>query len=201
MERKKMLIAIPNMGTMPVQSVRSLLAVRRPLETYCEFIGHSLVYQARDNFVQMAIEQGMDYLLFVDSDIVYPDNVIEKMLARDKDIVTGLYYKRAGNHAPTLCEGIELRENACATGEPITDVDRDFFKVQACGMGMCLIKVDVLKTILSKYHSCFTPFDGLGEDYSFCLRAAEFGYEVWCDNTFPLGHIGDYVFTKKDWIK
>jgi precorrin-6B methylase 2 len=36
-----------------------------------------------------------------------------------------------------------------------------------------------------------------GEDLSFCRRAKFIGFEVWCDPTFILGHVGHNVFDKR----
>ena len=34
----------------------------------------------------------------------------------------------------------------------------------------------------------------MSNDWFFCEKARELGYEVWCDPTIKLGHIGDYDY-------
>ena len=35
-----------------------------------------------------------------------------------------------------------------------------------------------------------------GEDAAFCIRAKEYGYEIWIDPTVKLGHVGQTVITE-----
>lgn len=41
--------------------------------------------------------------------------------------------------------------------------------------------------------------DELGEDFSFCRRAREAGFEVWVTPKFDCTHIGDYQYGRLDW--
>lgn len=38
------------------------------------------------------------------------------------------------------------------------------------------------------------------EDYSFCKKAKECGFEIWVDPSFEVAHIGDYDYGVADWI-
>ena len=41
-----------------------------------------------------------------------------------------------------------------------------------------------------KTKTAFTPLPHFGEDLSFCIRARECGYEICCDPTIRIGHVG-----------
>ncbi|KKM80817.1 hypothetical protein LCGC14_1335930, partial [marine sediment metagenome] len=39
----------------------------------------------------------------------------------------------------------------------------------------------------------------VSEDWAFDQRARELGYSIWADPTIKLGHMGNYVYTLKDY--
>ena len=201
--QEKILVCMPNMGTIKNKTVASMIAMDKTENTKWCMIGGSLIYDARDICVDTAIKEDFDYLMFIDSDIEFEPDAMLKLLDRNKDIVTGIYYKRGGDHSPVVYRHIAplevgTRKVTCVTE---TDVDRPFFKVEGCGMGFCLIKVEVFKKLLEKYPTCFTPIDGLGEDLSFCYRAIQEGYEIWADGEIPLNHWGEIAFGRASWYK
>lgn len=165
------------------------------------YIQGSLVYDARNDLVKEAIERKAKYLLFIDSDMSFEAEALQKLLDLNADIATGLYVERSGNHhRPTVYKHIDIRTKEHeALKENFDLIDRDIFEVEGCGMGFCLIKTDVFKTIIATYGDCFQPICGLGEDLSFCWKAKQCGFKIMCDSTFTLGHIGEYIYTLKDW--
>ena len=42
----------------------------------------------------------------------------------------------------------------------------------------------------------FAPINGVGEDLSFCWRARQCGYKIWCDPSIALGHEIRTIITK-----
>ena len=70
------------------------------------------------------------------------------------------------------------------------------FEISACGFGGVLMNVPMVKAIEEKYGLPFAPMLGFGEDISFCLRAQELGYKIWCDSRVKMGHIGLTTFTE-----
>ena len=55
-----------------------------------------------------------------------------------------------------------------------------------------LIKTGVFKKLTYPYFEAFQDKDGLHhtEDVEFCKRANEAGFEVYCDPTIKMGHVG-----------
>ena len=47
---------------------------------------------SRNRIIEYALENKFDYILMLDSDVIPPKDIIEKLLASKKDIVSGLYY-------------------------------------------------------------------------------------------------------------
>lgn len=204
---KKILISIPCRDTVSVDFACAILSLMKPCECHFQFESSGLVFDARDMAALTAIALNYDYVLFIDADMAFNPDALLMMLAHDDPVITGLYYKRKGNHEPVLCKQVEMRRDdieACAITE--TDIDgRDYFQVEGCGFGFCLIKTEVFEKVLDyreEHHgarTAFEPLPGMGEDYSFCYVLKELGIPIMCDSTIWLGHCGTYVYDKKDW--
>ena len=88
------IIGVPTTGAIPVRVVGSIenVLLNRQNVTTC-YIEGSLVYDARARIVNYALQKGAD-LLFVDSDIEFGLDAFDRLIWRDTDIVSGLYYGR-----------------------------------------------------------------------------------------------------------
>ena len=188
-----------------VNFVNSLLSLKRPPKSSIVFTQSSILPQSRDTLAGIAIANGFTHILFIDSDMTFPADALNKLYKRDVDIVTGLCFARKGDHNPCIYKRINYENPVKGqTNGNITvedNIDRDFFEIKACGMAFCLIKTKVLVDIKNQNEGeLFKYIASFGEDLSFCVRALKAGYKIYCDTTFPIGHVGEYVFGKKDWI-
>lgn len=192
----KILIGIPCMDKIPVETVASLESLKKPAGSEIQFVSNSLVYDARNQLTQEAINKGFDYLLFIDSDMTFSADALDRLIADDKDIVSGVYYARKGNHFPVLFSKIRPKT---IFGKPIAEklnvVPNGLFEIKGCGMGMCLIKVSALGKIFDRYKEPFSPLKLLGEDLSFCYRASKRGFKIYADANVELGHVGTKIYT------
>jgi len=170
-------------------------------EIHLRYGDGSLVYVSRNALCQEAVEGDYTHLFFVDSDMVFPPKTLTWLLAHDKDIATAVCYARGGNHEPQVYTDMKpATKKRGAVAVRATDVD-GVFPIKACGMAVCLIKVDLIRKMFENGINPFEPFGGMGEDFSFCVRAQKLGASMIADGTFPIGHIGTYIYTKKDWIR
>jgi predicted O-methyltransferase YrrM len=148
-----------------------------------------------------------DYLLFIDSDIMFPSWALERLLSRNKDIVGGMYFKKLPPHQPLV---YVYKKNKWSY-ETIPNPPTQLFECQGIGTGFLLIKRKVLKDLYDKKFARKNGFpfnfiqkpDGndIGEDLAFCIRARKKGYKIWCDPSIPLLHIGDARFGSKDQLE
>jgi len=136
--------------------------------THIDIWGYDIV-TSRNLAIKVACEHRAKYLLFVDDDIVAPNNALLKlynnMVTMEKPVVAGMYYKKV----EPLC---------CAHGG-ITNTNIPIIKnVEHCAMGFTLIDIDfVSKNVPYPLFWAFGNEDGywdLGEDYFFSKNLKEY---------------------------
>lgn len=192
----KILLGMPCIRTIPVKTVGSLLSTTERGKVDAMIVEGSLVYDARDTIAQTAVKEGYDYVLYADSDMVFTADDVKKLLAHDVGIVSGLYVTRHGEDKNVIYKDVITRRRfPYRPPKLIEDNTRTGFgRVAACGFGFCLIKTEVIKSMLKRYKSLFEPKWAVGEDIAFCLRARRCGFDVFADRDVKLGHIGESVF-------
>ena len=192
----KILLGMPCMRTIPYKTVGSLLNTLEKGRVEIVMIEGSLVYDSRDMIAHHAVDNGYDYVLYVDSDMVFNADDLKRLLAHNVGICSGRYVKRNGE-----CENVAYSKIITRRRFPfrspklIPDGETTGFgEIRACGFGFVLIKTSVLKTMFKHYKSLFEPKWGVGEDVAFCIRARRCGYKTFIDRDVKLGHIGVKVY-------
>lgn len=190
----KILIAVPCMDQVPSQFAQSIATLNKVGDCVIAFQMGSLVYDARNSLALNAIKAEADYVMWFDSDMVFPSDTLERLIMdRDKgDIITGVYYRRVAPYHPVLMEKLEISQDKCEWSDYI-DYPQDIFEVAGCGFGCVLVSAKVLLEVFAEYGNMFAPINGVGEDLSFCWRARQLGYKIVCDPSVQCGHVGHYV--------
>ena len=188
----KTLIAIPCFDEMDAGFVQCLVDMKTVGETRILVLSGSLVYEARERLADFAIQNGYDHVLWLDSDIMFHDTLMLDMVAQDKDIVTGIVAARRPPYYPMIFrkEGDELK--------PIMEFGTKLIPVDMTGFGAVLMKTEVLQKMFDEFHTCFQPVPGFGEDFSFCARAKQLGYQIYADPNIEIGHIGKTIIKRDD---
>ena len=192
----KVMIAVPCMDQVPAQFAQSIASLTKQGECGIAFQVGSLIYTSRNRLAAMAIEKACDYVLWLDSDMVFPSDTLIRLLAnKDKgDIITGVYYRRVEPYHPVLFGKLDITDGVCDWED--AEVKDDLFEVEGCGFGCILTPTHIFVDMLDKYGDMFSPIGGVGEDLSFCWRARQLGYTIVADPSIPLGHVGHYVVDK-----
>ena len=199
----KILIAIPCMDQVPAPFAQSLAMIRKPDgdDVACAFQMGSLVYTSRNNLALQAFKIEPEYMFWLDSDMVFHQDILvdmkKTMEEKGLDVLSGLYFRRTPPFSPVLYDKLDIDEEGACTWTEFTDVPSEMFKVGGCGFGAVLIKTDVLWDVQCKYGGMFNPISNMGEDLSFCWRARQCGYDIWCDPSVVLGHVGYTVINDK----
>lgn len=183
----KLLIAVPCTDYMPADFVKSLINLkghlhREGITHHVEIQAGTLVYIARNRLACKAINEDFTHILFLDSDMVFSETIVEDLTFCGKDFVCGAFQSRRHPYNSCIFSCLNPVERVTSYGlEP--------FKVEGCGMACTLISSEILKNVQVKYGNCFTPTDEFGEDLAFCWRAMHTGAECWCEPTARIGHI------------
>jgi glycosyltransferase involved in cell wall biosynthesis len=196
--KKKILIAIPNKNLIEADTFKSIYDLEVPdgYETVFQYFYGYQVEQVRNLIADWVIKGPYDYLFAVDSDISFPPDTLKKMLAHNKDMVTGLYIQRIpGKHC---IEVMRRNEHGGVSHVPWEELKgRGLVEVDSCGFGCVLVKKDVFTSIEYPhflYKSALDHRYTISEDVYFCLKAREKGKQIWADTTILCGHHGSWTF-------
>ena len=151
------------------------------------------IAENRNWIATQACKNDSDYLLMVDDDMTFESDLLDKLLANNKDICGVAYHPRCetGQIIKYLDEThfIKLQEN--------TDQKyQQTFECWATGTGIILIKCEVFKKTPQPWFM-FEYYDNgcvrEGEDWNFCKKAKKFGFKTFADPTIKCGHIGEVI--------
>ena len=187
------LIAIPCMDEMDSGFVQCLVDLRKVGDVDTTILSGSLVYEARERLAALAVDGEYDQVLWLDSDMMFPETLLLDLTAQDKDFISGVCAARRSPYMPCVYrndgDGLKF----------FTEYKDRIFEIDGCGFGVVLMKTKLLKDSFDKFKTCFQPIPGFGEDLSFCLRAKELGYSLFADPNIEIGHIGKTVISKNAW--
>lgn len=195
-----LLIAIPTMDTVPVEFMKSLLALTQHLseidvEYDVAIESGTLVYMARDRLASKALTGDYTHILWLDSDMVFEPCIVEDLQFCGKDFVSGIAHSRRSPFVSCLFKNINLSDLKRWT---LREYPADTFEVAGCGFACVLISAEIVRAVLKKYGTGFTPFQSYGEDLSFCKRAADLGFKIYAEPTVRLGHIAHIAIWPDD---
>tara|TARA_R110000824_G_scaffold353962_1_gene541033 strand:+ start:654 stop:1235 length:582 start_codon:yes stop_codon:yes gene_type:complete len=146
---------------------------------------YPIISQARQKCLNKALKKDYNYLMWIDSDIIFEPQDFRQLLSHDKDIISGLYMiqKTPGIYdIPDEYACIGLDGNRFNRFE--YDGARGLKQIKANGMGWMLVKHGVFESIKK-------PFDlesEDGEDITFQIKALKKGYKSYVDTSVIVGH-------------
>ena len=145
-----------------------------------------IIQDVRQRCVGKAISKDYDYIMWIDSDIVFKPQHFFKLLEHDKDIVSGLYLKKP--HTDSMAD--IPTSFACFVGDDYRNLmtheaNGELINVRANGMGWMLVKKGVYEKI---DYPWFGMINHHGEDLSFQLRAKDVGFDSYVDTSIIVGH-------------
>lgn len=163
-------------------STLCLFSAHRGLHVGVHNVKTTLVEIGRGMQVSAGMEHDASHILFLDSDMSFPPDTLIRLLQRNKDIVGITYCQRRSPRGLT-------HESLTSDYQMPTDPREEVFEVKSLGFGCILIKTDVFRAIPRPWFKVEYP-GGVqdngadfhrSEDRTFCDRAREAGYRVWCD--------------------
>lgn len=201
---KKILIAVPCMDMVSARFAQSLATLKKVDQCVVSFLMGSLIYDSRNKLAGYALQMEADYILWLDSDMVFRPDTLERMIQvldehPEIDVLSGLYFRRAHPFTPVLYKSLEEADNGEVKFEDYNDIPEGLFEIAGCGFGCVLMRTDCLFNMLDEdgLGRWFTPFRGAGEDVAFCIRATRAGYSIYCDPSIDCGHMAYAPVTKE----
>ncbi len=185
----KILLAIPSARYIETECVASLFEMEKTGDIELFIPKSYSVDVGRNIIAKYAQENGFDYIMWVDSDMILPKNTLVRLLSHDKDIVSGVYsYKVLGNKEVVAKRfQDETREEYDNLTIKEIKESSGLIEVDGFGFGCVLTKVSVFNKISYPW---FIYTQEMGEDIFFCRKAQNEGYKLWLDTDVICGHIG-----------
>lgn len=185
----RLLIAVPTTDYVHADFVKSLAKLqcelgRRRVAYDVEIQSGTLVYYARNRLANKAINENYTHVLWLDSDMVFDEQIVDDLMEVGKEMVCGAFVSRRPPYGPCIYTSIE-KNNV----KQVKDFGLRPFRVAGCGFAAVLTTVELLQAVNQKYGTCFQPTDYYGEDLAFCWRVNQLGREIWCEPTVRAGHI------------
>ena len=183
------MVAIPTSHSAHMETFKSLWSLRG--SAGFEYVkGHDTGI-SRNILAKRAIEEGYDSILFVDSDMVIPEDALELMSEGDADVVSALYPKRSDRTKANV-----YQESPCSP-LPYSDSLPRRIPISFCGFGCVLVKTELLRRMEYPFFQfCEYPNgDFLSEDFFFCQEALRVGAIMEADTRVRCGHILEEVYT------
>lgn len=188
---KTVLIALPTNRNVETDTLKSIYDQVLPpgVKTELQFFYGYQIDQIRNLIAEWG--KRYDYLFCVDSDIVLPKDALAKLIAADKDVVSGLYIQRKpGQHILEIYEDNGRGGTQNAKWEALKG--RGLVEIAGCGFGCVLVKGNVLRTMPYPhfvYKSALDHAYTFSEDVYFCLEARKHGFKIWADTSLLCEHI------------
>ena len=173
--------------------------------------GYAAIDTARNQMASDALAQGFDELMWIDADIIFDPDDVDKLRRHEMPLVCGIYPKKS------------RRQFACSflpqTRSLLFGSKGGVIEILYCGFGFTLTRRGLYETMQrqlelpmcnQRFQSPLAPYfapliDGAGEqawylseDYAFCERARRCGFRVLADTTIRLWHVGSYRFGWED---
>lgn len=198
----KVLMGVPHMGKIETETSISIQNLIKPCVLEGAYMNSTDISTARNQICQDAVEQGFDYVFFVDSDMVFPNDTLAKLLKLQVDIATPICYSRHKPYNPCIFKAIEPSTDVERSGIAETDTRINEvapFITGGCGMALTLISTKAIKWLYGQNTRPFDKLMGLGEDVSFCYKVKD-KFPIWVEPTIEVLHIGRKAFGKEDYL-
>jgi len=208
---KKVVILIPHQGDVSMEWAIMWQQLPLMVGSHYSMSKGSPIDITRDTMANNALDQGYEWMFFLDSDVLPPKDVIQKLLSHNLPIVAGLYKARK----PEGFTWAAWIRGVTPTGDvafaPIASWGKDsrLFQADVTGCGCMLVHRDVFlkirekfpdlpfffwsntreKRVLDKMNIPDPAMRNVSEDFWFCLLAKQAGFSIVMDGEAICEHV------------
>lgn len=212
--REQCAVLVPVAKTVEPETEAALHELRRRGYPVFLFIGSSQVDLARSTLASDAIHDGFEETFWIDSDVVFEPDDVDKLRSHDLPFVAGLYVKKGRS---------EFAGKFRHCDPVVFGVGGGLLEMVCVGFGFVKVATSIYRDIASRFemHECTGGYDPqkritpyfipamiqqgqewryLSEDCAFCFRAMVCGVKIMADTTIKLGHMSRKSLTWDDLI-
>jgi len=166
------------------------------IDTHLFFDSSTILINQRENLIGQAIAMKSEWVLWLDSDMMFPSTTLLRLLAHKQDIVACNYMKRSFPFKSVAFTDT----NDWESWVPLQTEDK-LITVEAIGMGCVLMKTSIFQKLAKPYFEyTYQPKtkDWGGEDFTLFKKLNKVGYQVKVDTNLSneIYHIGTYAYGK-----
>lgn len=162
----------------------------------------AIIQESRNVLARQAIENGAEWLIWLDTDMRFPQNLFDRLMEWDKPFVAANCAKRRRPIAPTarVIDGEDITDD-----QPVwPDPDRhDLQEIDVVGLAVACVKSEVFLQIEYPWFDVKYIAERdwyAGEDIVFCGKLNQAGIPRYIDHGLSWGvrHIGQYQYGMND---
>jgi len=170
------------------------LNTEQQIRTHLFFDTSTILLNQRNNLVKRAKETDSEYVLWLDSDMMFPSTTTLRLLSHEKDVVACNYMKRSKPLKTVAYTSVTDWDSWL----PLTKTGT-LEKVEGVGMGCMLMKTDIFSKLETPYF--VFPYneqtdDWHGEDFELCKKIKKLGIDILIDMDLSteIKHMGMFSF-------
>jgi hypothetical protein len=164
------------------------------IDTHLLFDSSTILINQRERLIDQAISLNSEWVLWLDSDMMFPPTTLIRLLSHNQDVIACNYMKRGYPFKTVTYSDLSNWENWI----PITYSD-ELIDAEATGMGCLLMKTSIfnkLKKPYFEYSYQKEHNDWLGEDFTLFKKLNKLGYQLKIDMNLSneIYHIGTFAY-------
>ncbi|MFO0634061.1 MAG: hypothetical protein U0168_14540 [Nannocystaceae bacterium] len=209
--KSKCVVLVPVSHHIEPATQKALSCLEAAGYTVWRVYGLSDIARGRSKLASAALDAGFEQLMWIDADVVFDPDAVDRLRAHGLPMVCGIYPAKAARRLTCATLGeepefvfgeggglVELRYAATGfllTHRSVYERVREHHRLPTC--------TDGDERLWPFFLSLVVPTDDgshayLSEDFSFSHRVREAGFQVMADTTIRLGHVGSYVYSWED---
>jgi len=181
-----------------MEAYTSIVNIRRSNEDQIMLRHSSRGDISRQQLTEQFLQSKHDYILYLDGDMQFPPDTLERLLSHKKQAISGLYFRRQLN--PCFPIAYENDPDFNWPMLPLIDFpDEGLIKVGATGWGCFLVHRSVFEAVKPLIGDAPFVMDGampeawhgqkrIGADLRFCYYVRKAGIDIWMDCGLRCGH-------------
>jgi hypothetical protein len=161
----------------------SIGRLSKPPDTEVYFATGSERVIGRNRLVRTMLEANHDWMLFLDDDSIFDNDLLERLLSHNAQVVGALYLYRSMPFTPAC-----FTERTDEGFLPIRLEDHPqsgLVPVEAVGTGGMLVR----RTVFEQLEDPWFKQSTMSEDLLFCREVSDIDIQIYCDLGARLGHM------------